>query len=55
MEKTSATAPIPEIQFQIRSFIDIFLLGRCPIEEEANRDGPTRGNEEGIKTEVKFW
>lgn len=54
-EKTSARVPIPDIQIQIRNFIDFLLSWRWPIEEEANRDGVAGCNEEGVKAEVKFW
>jgi hypothetical protein len=54
MEKTSVRAPVPEIQFQFRRFIDL-LLGRCPIEKKANRDTATERNEERVKARIKFW
>jgi hypothetical protein len=55
MEKTSASAPMPEIDFQICNFIDFSSSaedGRL-TRKLAGRDGG--GNEEGVKAEVKFW
>jgi hypothetical protein len=55
MEKTSASAPRPEIDFQIRNFIDFSSSagdGRLTRKLPAGAGG---GNEEGVKAEVKSW
>jgi hypothetical protein len=55
MKKTSASAPMPEIDFQIRKFIDFSSSagdGRLRGKLTAGAGG---GNEEGVKAEVKFW
>ena len=54
MEKTRASAPTPEIDFQICNFIDFSSSagdGRLRRKLTARLLG---GNEEGVKVEVKF-
>ena len=54
MEKTSASAPMPEIDFQIRNFIDFSSSagdGRLRRKLTARAGGR---NEEAVKAEVKI-